>query len=125
MSMLNPLARARGHGSAKQGVHHWYLQRATALMLLVLVGWLIYAMVTLSGQDHAVAIAFLSRPWNIAAASLLAIFGLYHAMLGMQVVIEDYVHTPALELTLQFGVKALTYAGMALSVVYIIRIAAV
>jgi succinate dehydrogenase / fumarate reductase membrane anchor subunit len=121
--MINPLARARGLGSAKQGVHHWYVQRATAVLLLVLMGWLLYAMVSLSGGSHAQALAFIARPWNATCAVLLAIGGLYHAMLGMQVVIEDYVHTPGLELVLQFLVKAATYAGMALSIIYILRIA--
>lgn len=124
MSMLNPIARARGLGSARRGVHHWYLQRATALLLLILIGWLLYAMVTLSGGGYEAATTFVSKPWNAAAAVLLAIAGLYHAMLGMQVVIEDYVHAPALELFLQFTVKALGYAVMAISVIYIIRIAA-
>lgn len=124
MSMLNPIARARGLGSARRGVHHWYLQRATALLLLILIGWLLYAMVSLSGGGYEAAAAFVSKPWNAAAAVLLAIAGLYHAMLGMQVVIEDYVHAPALELFLQFTVKAVGYAVMAISVIYIIRIAA-
>lgn len=124
MSLLNPLARARGLGTAGHGVQHWYLQRATALLLVILIGWLIYAMVTLSGGGYEAAEAFVSKPWNTVAGLLLAIAGLYHAMLGMQVVIEDYVHTPALELFLQFTVKALCYVVMAVSVIYIIRIAA-
>lgn len=124
MSILNPLARARGLGTARHGVQHWYLQRATALLLVILIGWLIYAMVTLSGSGYEAARVFVSKPWNAAAAVLLAIAGMYHAMLGIQVVIEDYVHTPALELFLQLTVKALCYAVMAVSVIYIIRIAA-
>jgi succinate dehydrogenase / fumarate reductase membrane anchor subunit len=121
--MRNPLARARGHGSAKQGVHHWYMQRATALLLIGLVAWLLYAMYTLSGAGYDAALAFMDSPWNAACAVLLAVSGLYHAMLGMQVVIEDYVHAPALELTLQFAVKALAYGGMVVSVIYILGIA--
>lgn len=123
MSMLTPLARARGWGSARHGVHHWYLQRATAVLLVALMAWLLYALVALSGAGYAAAEAFMSRPWNAAAALLLAIAGLYHAKLGMQVVIEDYVHAPALELVLQFAVKALCYAAMAISVIYILRFA--
>ena len=122
MSMINPLARARGHGSAKQGVHHWYLQRATALLLIFLVGWLIYAMVSLSGQDYLATVLFLSHPFNAACVLLLLIAGLYHAMLGMQVVIEDYVHTPWLELTLQLAVRAACYLGMAIGAVFVLRI---
>lgn len=123
MSMINPLARARGHGSAKEGVRHWYLQRATALLMLLLTGWLIYAIVSVSGGGYEGAVAFLARPFNATCAVLLAVTGLYHAMLGLQVVIEDYVHTPALEIGLQMLVKALGYAGMVASLIYILRIA--
>ena len=123
MSMRNPLAQARGLGSAKQGVQHWYLQRATALLLIVLTGWLLYALVALSGADHEAAVDFLASPGNAAAAVLLAISGIYHAILGLQVVIEDYVHGPVLELALQFAVRALGYTGLAVSVICILRIA--
>jgi succinate dehydrogenase / fumarate reductase membrane anchor subunit len=121
--MLNPLARARGLGSAKQGVHHWYLQRATALLLIPLTAWLLYAMVRLSGAGYEAAMAFLSSPFHAACAVLLAVSGLYHAMLGLQVVIEDYVHTRSVDVTLQLAVKALGYAGMAFSAIYIFRLA--
>ena len=123
MSTINPLARARGHGSAKRGVHHWYLQRATALLLIGLVTWLLYAMVSLSGANYATALAFLSSPYNAAGAVLLVVVGLFHAMLGMQVVIEDYVHSPALDLGMQFAVKAACYISMVVSVIFILRIA--
>lgn len=123
MSLRTPLARARGMGSANEGVRHWYLQRATALLLIGLFGWLIYAIVKLSGEGYDAAIAFMASPWNTACGALLLIVGLYHAMLGMQVVIEDYVHTPALELFLQLAVKAAAYAGMVVGVIYLIRIA--
>ena len=123
MKAVNPLARARGHGSAKHGVHHWWLQRASSLLLIVLTGWLLYAMITLNGSSHEEAMAFMATPCNAAMAILLAIGGLYHAMLGMQVVIEDYIHSPAMEIFLQLAVKAATYAGMAISVIYILRMA--
>jgi succinate dehydrogenase / fumarate reductase membrane anchor subunit len=123
MGMMHPLARARGLGSAKDGVQHWYLQRASALLLALLTGWLIYAMVTLSGGGYEAAVAFMSKPWNTACAILLVISGFYHAMISVQVVIEDYIHAPALEWFLQFAVKALCYAGMVVSVTYLIRIA--
>lgn len=122
MKAVNPLARARGLGSAKQGVHHWWLQRASALLLIVLTAWLLYAMVTLSGSDYDQVKAFISSPFNASCAVLLAITGLFHAMLGMQVVIEDYVHTPALEIILQLAVKAACYSGMVVSVIYILRL---
>lgn len=120
--MLTPLARARGQGSAKEGVRHWYLQRASALLLIPLLLWLFYAIVTLADADHETAVAFLSRPWNSACAVLVLVSGLFHAMLGLQVVIEDYVHHPAIEWVLLMAVKGLTYAAIAVGVVQILKI---
>lgn len=123
MSIVNPLAKARGHGSARRGVHHWYLQRATAVLLILMVIWLLYAVVSLSGADYQAAIGFLSSPFNAAAALVFSIAGLYHAMLGLQVVIEDYIHSPGLEMGLQFLVRGACYIGMAVATVFILQIA--
>jgi succinate dehydrogenase / fumarate reductase membrane anchor subunit len=123
MSMSNPLARARGLGSAKGGVQHWLAQRVTALFLIFLVAWLVYAMFVLSDADFVAARAFIASPVNAALMIVLVIVLLYHAMLGLQVVIEDYVHHPATEITLQLLVRAGAYLGMALGVVYVLNIA--
>jgi len=123
MSMTNPLARARGHGSAKSGVHHWMAQRATAVFLVFLVGWMGYALFMLAGADHAAAREFIARPFNAALLILLLIVLFYHAMLGLQVVIEDYVHHPAAELTLHFLTRAGAWLGMAVGVVNVFKIA--
>jgi succinate dehydrogenase / fumarate reductase membrane anchor subunit len=123
MSMINPIARARGHGSAKSGVHHWYAQRASALLLILLVGWLIYAMISLAGAGHEEARAFAASPANAAFLSLLLVTLLYHAMLGLQVVIEDYVHQPAVEIFLHFLTRAGAFIGMALGLVHILKLA--
>lgn len=123
MSMTNPLARARGHGSAKSGVHHWLAQRVTAVFLVFLAGWLVYTVFALAGADYATARAFVARPFNAALLVLLVISMFYHAMLGLQVVIEDYVHRPAAAITLHFLVRAGAWLGMALAVVNILIIA--
>jgi succinate dehydrogenase / fumarate reductase membrane anchor subunit len=123
MSMTNPLARARGHGSAKGGVGHWLAQRATAVFLIFLVGWLGYAAFTLAGADFAVARGFMAHPFNAALLVLLVITVLYHGMLGLQVVVEDYVHHPAAEITLHFLIRAGAYLGMALGVINVLIIA--
>jgi succinate dehydrogenase / fumarate reductase membrane anchor subunit len=123
MSMTNPLARARGHGSAKEGVHHWYAQRASAVLLIFLVGWLIFAMISLAGADHAAAAQFIARPVNAAFLSVLLVALLYHAVLGLQVVIEDYVHNRAVEIVLYFITRAGAFLGMALGIIYILKLA--
>ena len=123
MNMTNPLARARGHGSAREGVRHWYAQRASALLLIVLVGWLIYAMIRLAGADYAAASTFVGQPFNAAFFLLLIVTMLYHAMLGLQVVIEDYVHHPVIETVLHFLTRAGALFGMALGVIYVLKLA--
>lgn len=123
MNMRNPLATARGLGSAKEGVHHWYAQRASALLLIVLVGWLIYAMVSLANANHAVASAFIGQPLNAAFLILLIVTMLYHAMLGLQVVIEDYVHHPVLEVVFYFLSRAGAFFGMALGIIHVLKLA--
>lgn len=120
--MVNPLARARGHGSAQDGVRHWYLQRATAVALIFLVAWLVYAMVRLAGSGQAAAAEFISRPFNASLLVLLLTALFYHAMLGLQVVIEDYVHRPAIEIFLQLVVKAAAYAGMVIGVIHVLKL---
>ena len=123
MSMVNPLARARGLGSAKEGVHHWYAQRASALLLIVLIGWLIYAMITLAGADHDTASSFIAQPTNAAFLVLLIVTLFYHAVLGLQVVIEDYVHNQVVEVILYFLTRAGAWFGTALGIIHVLKLA--
>lgn len=92
MSMRTPLSRVRGLGSAKEGTDHFWRQRLTAVanVPLVLTGlWLIISMI---GQPHAEVLERLSSPLVAIFLALFAISVLYHMRLGMQVVIEDYIH---------------------------------
>ena len=123
MSMLNPLAKARGLGSAKDGVRHWYAQRASAVLLIFLLGWMIYSVFSLAGGGYEASRAFIANPVNAALLSLLLVVILYHAMLGLQVVIEDYVHQAAMEITLYFLTRAGAYIMMALGIVHIMKLA--
>lgn len=119
MSLVTPVARARGHGSAHSGVHHWWVQRLTALALLPLTVWLLWGAVSVAGGDHAAIVAWVAQPWNVAAwlAFIFALF--YHIALGLQVVVEDYVHTRSVELPLQIGIK---FACIALGLVAILAV---
>ncbi|HEU5097191.1 MAG TPA: succinate dehydrogenase, hydrophobic membrane anchor protein [Reyranella sp.] len=85
-----PLARARGLGSAKDGVGHWWVQRLTAIALIPLVVWFAVSLVMLSGADYAVVRAWIGSPLVMVLLILTIGVGLHHGQLGMQVVLEDY-----------------------------------
>ena len=99
MNFRAPLARARGLGSAKSGTHHWWMQRLTAVALVPLSLWFVASLVVLATADYATVIAWLHSPLVaiLCCALIVAIF--YHGQLGLQVVVEDYVHTEWLKLT--------------------------
>jgi succinate dehydrogenase membrane anchor subunit len=85
-----PLARARGLGSAKDGVGHWWMQRLTAIALIPLVVWFAVSLVMLSGADYATARAWIGSPLVMVLLILVIGIGLHHGQLGLQVVLEDY-----------------------------------
>ena len=91
---MSALGRARGLGAAKKGVAHWWAQRVTALALVPLTLWLVFGIATRAGAGHDAVVAWIARPL-VAIALALTLFATFlHAKLGMQVVIEDYVHAP-------------------------------
>ena len=92
MSFEHPVAKARGLGSAKSGTQHWWRQRVTAAFLVPLLIWFAVAMASLMGADYATMVAWISSP--LVAILLITLLGLgfYHLALGLQVIIEDYVH---------------------------------
>jgi succinate dehydrogenase / fumarate reductase membrane anchor subunit len=90
--LRSPLGRAVGLGSAKEGAEHWWMQRLTAVALVPLSLWFVASLIALAGADHGAVVEWLSGP--LAAILMLLLIGatFYHAALGLQVVIEDYVH---------------------------------
>ncbi|WP_395020291.1 succinate dehydrogenase, hydrophobic membrane anchor protein [Dongia sp.] len=91
-SLRTPIARVRGLGAAKEGVGHWWMQRMTALALIPLGLWFVASVVCLAGADHAAITQWLSAPFTLGALALTLFAAFYHAVLGLQVVVEDYVH---------------------------------
>jgi succinate dehydrogenase / fumarate reductase, membrane anchor subunit len=99
-ALRNPLARARGLGSAKSGTGHFKWQRVTAIVLAVLSPWLIGLLVAMVGADEFLVRETLARPLNAVLLTLFVICLFWHAKLGVQVVIEDYVHHRGAEIAL-------------------------
>jgi succinate dehydrogenase / fumarate reductase membrane anchor subunit len=95
MSYRTPIGRARGLGSAKDGTAHWWAQRLTALALVPLVLWFVISVVRLIGAGHGAVVAWLGSPVAAGLMILLIVATFHHAQLGVQVVIEDYVHNEA------------------------------
>jgi succinate dehydrogenase / fumarate reductase membrane anchor subunit len=98
MSLRSPLGRVLGLGSAKDGTSHWWGQRVSAVALVFLGLWFAFALATMPGFSHAEAVSFIGRPFNSILLLLLTLTLAYHSYLGLQVVIEDYVHAPGLKL---------------------------
>jgi succinate dehydrogenase / fumarate reductase membrane anchor subunit len=119
----NPLQRARGLGSGKTGTGHFWWQRVTAVFLVPLVAWLLGTLVSLAGADLATVHAALARPWTAIPLALFALLLFWHAKLGIQVVIEDYVHQRAAEIALQLLVTLACALGALASLYAIARIA--
>lgn len=92
MSIRTPLGRVLGAGSAKEGVHHWWVQRVTSVALIPLTLWFIVSMAALPLADHAAVTAWLSQGWTAVLLILFVGVSTWHSKLGLQVVIEDYVH---------------------------------
>ncbi len=92
MNYRSPLSRAKGLGSSGDGVHHWRVQRISAVALVPLTIWFVFSLAGLVGADYHEFVDWLSRPWVPVLAVLFFGCAYYHASLGLQVVIEDYVH---------------------------------
>jgi succinate dehydrogenase / fumarate reductase membrane anchor subunit len=113
--MRSPLARAIGLGSAKVGVEHWWMERVSAIALVPLTLWFVASIIAHTGSDYTTSIAWLRTPLASILMILLLIALFYHTALGLQVVIEDYVHSGtkfAALVTVRLGCCALAVAGI-------------
>ncbi|HEX9158898.1 MAG TPA: succinate dehydrogenase, hydrophobic membrane anchor protein [Rhizomicrobium sp.] len=118
-----PLSRVEGLGAAHSGTGHFWRQRVSAVALIPLSAWLVYAVVTLAGVDREVALAFFHQPVNAVAMALFVIAALYHSVLGLQVVIEDYVHTEGWKIALLLFNQLVAWILGALSLFALVKIA--
>ncbi|NIR32105.1 MAG: succinate dehydrogenase, hydrophobic membrane anchor protein [Gammaproteobacteria bacterium] len=122
-TLRTPLGQVRGLGAAKEGVHHWRMQRLTALALVPLLLWFVASLVATATADYTTAVTWVRSP--VVTVLLLGLIAavFYHAQLGMQVIIEDYVHAEWLKVTSVVALYFL-HVGLALaSALAVLRIA--
>ena len=116
------LGRVRGLGAAKDGVHHWWLQRVTAIANIVLMLWLVFSLVRLPSLDYASVTLWLRQPVAAVPMLLLIIAVFWHFRLGVQVMIEDYVHGQA-RVVAMLALNFYAIAGAAAAVIAVLKIA--
>jgi succinate dehydrogenase / fumarate reductase membrane anchor subunit len=123
MSLRSPLRRVTYLGSAKGGSGHWFAQRVSAVALVLLGLWLVASLATMGGASHANVVAWLSSPVTAAFAVLLVLVAAWHAMLGLQVVIEDYIGAKGQRLAVLLVVKFVFAVAAVIGVLAVLRIA--
>jgi succinate dehydrogenase / fumarate reductase membrane anchor subunit len=123
MSIRTPFSRVQGLGAAHSGTEHFWRERASSVALIPLTAWFVYAAIHLIGLSYEDAFTFLHEPVNAIAMLLFVIASVIHMTLGLQVVIEDYVHTEGSKLLLFLANKAFGWIIGVASVFAILRIA--
>jgi succinate dehydrogenase / fumarate reductase membrane anchor subunit len=121
--MRSQLGIVRGLGSAKSGVHHWWVERLTALALVPLGLWFVYVVLALKGAPYVVVKHWAAEPINTVLLISLVVLGFHHMQLGLQVVIEDYVHTERNRFALVLLVKAASFFFGLWGAISVLRIA--
>jgi succinate dehydrogenase / fumarate reductase, membrane anchor subunit len=123
MSLRTPIARVRGLGSAREGVHHWTWQRLTAIANVPLVLWFVFGAVARTGGGYEAYAAWLSSPVSATLMILLILSVFHHARLGVQVMIEDYVHHEGLKVASLVALTLATFLLGGLCVVAVLMVA--
>ena len=118
-----PLKNVRGLGAAKTGTEHFVMQRLTATALVPLTIWFLIFVLSLVNADYVTATEAVSKPWNAVLLVGFLVAAFWHAQLGLQVVLEDYVHNSLLALAVQTTVKFIAVLGAIVSVFAVARIA--
>ncbi len=117
--MRTPLGRALGLGSAKEGVGHWWAQRMSALALVPLTVWFVASLVAMAGADYFAIRDWIGSPVVAGLLVLLIVATFYHTALGLQVIIEDYVHHPAVKFA---GLLAVNAAAIVLALTGVLAV---
>lgn len=117
------IGRVRGLGSAKSGAHHWITQRFTAVGNMLLVLWLIFALLQMPGLDYENVTRWLSQPLVAVPMALMLVSIFWHLKLGLQVLIEDYVHDDGLKFFVIMLLNFYAVGGAAFGLFAIAKIA--
>ncbi|MEQ1753992.1 MAG: succinate dehydrogenase, hydrophobic membrane anchor protein [Micropepsaceae bacterium] len=122
MNMRTPLGKVRGYGSARSGTQHFWQQRLTAVALVPLTLWFVWAVVRYTGAPYTDVVAFLSHPISGVAMLMFVLTGIFHMLLGLKVVIEDYIHSEGSKVALLLLSNFAALAIAATCVVAVFRI---
>ena len=123
MATETPIARVRGLGSAQAGAHHWWLERLTSIATLLLFVWLIVSLLRLPALDHRTVTEWLATPLAAVPMLLLIVSTFWHLKLGLQVVVEDYVHDEGNHFGAILLVNFLTILAAAFAIFAVLKIA--
>jgi succinate dehydrogenase / fumarate reductase membrane anchor subunit len=123
-SLETPLHKVQGLGASHSGTGHFWRQRITALALVPLGLWFTFAVLGLIGTNEVVILSFLAHPWNALLMAAFAVILLYHMSLGLQVVVDDYVHSTGLKIFSILLIRFVVIAAISTCLFALIRIAA-
>lgn len=123
MSLRSPMGRVLGLGAAKKGVSHWWSQRVTAVALVVLTLWFVASLLRLGNFNHQVVTSWIGEPLNAVLLSLLIATAAYHSLLGVQVVVEDYVANKGWKIVTMLLLNFIHVTLAALGIFAVLRIA--
>ncbi len=121
MQLRTPISHIKGLGSAKEGLGHWTMQRLTGIGNAVLIIWFLISAMTLAGADYQETVSWLASPVTAGLMLLLIASVFYHAKLGLQVVIEDYVHHHGLKIAALTAVTLITFGLGVISAVAVLK----
>lgn len=119
------ISKAKGLGSAHDGVHHWLAQRFSSVLVTLIMIWMVCLIICVVGKPFSEVIEIIKKPYNVLAVCLFAISSFYHANLGMQVIIEDYVRCRAMRLFFLYStqlISIITTSAVVVAMLYLMTL---